>query len=155
MNRRQMGIAIGFLTLSIGLVAPAEAGGRRRPAPQPPVPTVTQVTVVNKTAKNLFVQVGDAGQLPDRVGAALTAGAKTVNAGTTAVFTTVKAGENDVRVTDMAVLNNLSIPQQFVSEGSFPRPQQWGDSFSVVANKNTTVEVTQQPPNSALVITIK
>jgi hypothetical protein len=160
MNRRHIFIALGFLALSIGLVAPAEAGGRRPPAPKPPAPkpptpTVTQVTVVNKTAKNLFVQVGETGTLPDKVGAAQAAGAKVINAGATAVFTPAKAGDNDIRATDMALLNNLSIPNQSVADGAYPLKQQGGDFFTVAANKNTTVEITQPNTNAAMLFKVK
>lgn len=159
MNRRQMCIVLGFLALSIGLVAPAEAGGRR-PTPRPPVPpvppvTATQVTVVNKTAKNLFVQVGEAGTLPNNVGAAQAGGAKVINAGATAVFTPAKAGDNDIRATDMAVLNNLNFPNQSVADGAYPIRQQGGDTFTAAAKKNTTVEITQPNVNAAMLFNVK
>lgn len=159
MNRRHMCIVLGSLALSIGLVAPAEAGGRR-PTPKPPKPpvppvTVTQVTVVNKTAKNLFVQVGETGTLADKVGAAQTAGAKVINAGATAVFTPAKPGDNDIRATDMAVLNNLNFPNQSVADGAYPLKQQGGDTFTVAANKNTTVEITQPNVNAAMLFNVK
>lgn len=151
MNRRHLGIAVGFLALSIGLVAPAEAGGRRRPAPRPtprPPVTVTKVTVDNKTTKNLFVQVGDAGTLPDKLGEAQAAGGKMVNAGQKAEFLTVKPGSNDVRATQSPPLN-LTNPNASVADGAYtPFTQQYGDSFDVVANKNNIVEIVPQQNNA-------
>ena len=144
MNRRKIWITIGCLMIAAGMAASAEAGGRKRPgvAPPPaPQPAGTTVTVVNKTSKNLFTVIYDPPPFLFNVGEAKAKGGKIVNAGSTAVFTNVKAGENDIEVYDLVLLGTPITDATSLVHPNAPGDQLASGSVDAVANKNTTVEV--------------
>lgn len=148
MNRRNLFTVLGCLAISAGLGSSAEAGGRPRPRPTPKPPAATRVTVINNTARSFFTDFTTSFNPNRTVAEAQAAGAKVVNAGATAVFTTVTPGENEIVVTDTSILN-LNNPNALVVVEGAPSSQQFGDFIDVRNKRNTVVTITQPAPNGA------
>lgn len=153
MNRRHLFTVLGCLAMSAGLGSSAEAGGRPRPRPRPQ-PAATRVTVINNTGRNFFTDFITGVSFNRTVAEAQQAGAKVVNAGATSVFTTVTTGENEIVVTDTAILD-LNNPNAPVFISGAPSSQQFGDFVDVRNRKNTIITITQPVPNAAPLFNVR
>ena len=152
-----MVVALGCLAVVAGLMSTAEAGGRKRPgAPTPPQPAGTRVTMVNKTSKNLFTVIYNPPPYLNTVGEAKAVGGKIVNAGATAVFTNLKAGQNSIEVYDVAILGSpITDATSLIFVPSPPGGTTATEYVTAAANQNTTIEITTEAGTNFIVFTTK